>query len=103
MAVAVEALTLSQFAAAGLMGALATLLLAVGFSNPLNRGFALFLVLRASVIVTNQMGMLAEGGEALFWERLGQYFFLGVGPAVAYVLVVYTMPRGRVSSRIARV
>lgn len=98
----VEALTASQFLAAGLMLLLAGWLLLLSFENRLNRAFALFLTLRAGVTLANTFQQMA--GDAVsrgYWESVAQYFLLGVPVALAYFLVAYTLPRGTLRSRVA--
>lgn len=91
MRMAGELLLASQFAAAALMLALAGLLLYLNFTSRLNRAFALFLTLRAMVILTNRIPELAPG-DVDYFARVGAYFLVGAGGALAYFALLYPRP-----------
>lgn len=80
---------------------LAAWLLWLNFRSPTHRAFAVFLVLRAAVIVANRLRGLAEDAgqttNEAFWESLREYYFLALAPALVYFWAVYaTRPRPRV-------
>lgn len=96
-----ELLLASQFAAAALMFALAGALLYLNFGSRLNRVFALFLVLRAMVIVTNRVPALVPDARLLdYFLRTSPYFLIGAGMTLAYFAAIYprapTWPSRRV-------
>lgn len=89
-----EALVVTQHAAAAAMFALAAWLLRLRFSSPVNRSFALFLVLRGAVTLANRLEDATRGTPgADYWERIGAYFELGLVPTLAYFALAYRPPR----------
>lgn len=84
-----EALSVSQFLAAGLMFLLAGALLWLNFESRLNRGFALFLLLRGGVTVAHRFAE-AWPDSAVFWDDISEYLAIGTTLALAYFLVTYT-------------
>ncbi|MEA3203475.1 MAG: hypothetical protein QOI63_1150, partial [Thermoplasmata archaeon] len=97
-----QLLLVSQFAAAAALVALAGALLWLKFSSPVNRAFALFLLLRGLIIVANRMADLAGAGRAFqFWIAIAGYLFLAVPFALLHFLLCYGFPTGSV--RIAKV
>lgn len=97
-----ELLLASQFAAAALMLALAGWLLYLNFSSRLNRAFALFLVMRAMVIVTNRAQDLApDPAVEAYFGRVSVYFLLGSVFALLFFALIYPRPSTRRSGTIA--
>lgn len=91
---AVEALVISQFVAAGAMLLLAGWLLWLNFRSPVNRSFALFLFFRAMVIVANRMRAIARADGnaelAVFWESIREYYLLALVPTLVYFWLTYS-------------
>jgi hypothetical protein len=99
---AVEALVISQFVAAGAMLLLAAWLLFLNFQSTVNRSFAVFLFFRAVVILANRMRAFAQVAEdaqgAVFWEAIREYYLLALAPALLYFWLSYS-GNGRLSWR----
>lgn len=93
------AATVSHFAAAAAMLALAGWLLWLNSRSPVNRSFAVFLVFRATIILANRMKVFADdaGHEDLsaFWTGIREYYYLALAPALAYFWVAYAGKRHR--------
>jgi hypothetical protein len=101
--VAWQALVVTQFLAAGFMFLLAGWLLWLNFPGRVTRSFALFLFFRGMTMLTNRLQDLAPSLDLqLYWQRVGEYFFLALVPSVVYFLLVYERPRGEGGFRLAR-
>ena len=83
-------LVATQFVAAAAMVALALWLLWLNRHHAANQAFAAFLVLRATVIVCNQMSALAEGTPAEeTWQHAAELALLAVVASIAIFVVAY--------------
>jgi hypothetical protein len=87
-------LLVSQFAAAAALFALAGALLWLKFT-PMNRAFALFLIMRGLIIVANQMTVLDEA-RFVAWNGLAGYFFIAAPFSLLHFLLCYGFPPGSV-------
>lgn len=74
--------------------ALAGWLLWLNFESRLNRAFALFLVLRGMRALCLRMAPL-DPGNAEYWYRMSDYFFIALAPALLHFLLTYLWPRAR--------
>ncbi|HET6406190.1 MAG TPA: hypothetical protein VFH78_16245 [Candidatus Thermoplasmatota archaeon] len=92
-------LVASQFAAAALMLALAAWLLALHFQSRLHRAFALFLFLRATVILVNRLPDAWPALDQAYFQRLSPYFLIGAAVSLAYFAATYPRPPARMSLR----
>lgn len=91
----------TQFAAAGLMLLLAAWLLKLDMGNRVHRAFALFLALRAAVIVANRAGdVTSDPNDNEMFASVASYYLIALAPATLYFISVYPEPRGPFASRI---
>lgn len=99
-----EVLLYTPFVAAAAMFALAGWLVGLNFRSPVNRSFAVFLILVGMTRLLNGIGFLARASDPPTWasflydrfdvNALRDYYTLATPFALAYFVTAYARPRG---------